>query len=1066
MSSLCKEAPAIKYYLRSRKNGRVCGGADKSLDELHEEGIIYVSGEGIAHLYLETTMMGSKKKKARVADEGNQGGKFLRNGVSSLGTQEPKPVNWMPPAFYVSGEGIVHLNLDSKNKKAVQVNEAYQDSTFISPYPKRLKNGASSSGIKTTEEPKPIYRMSSVEIHALDEDGFLVSCEVTNSEISNPQTRKSKRVKEHRDHKAQLKENNFVRGDVGFKISMFADSSEVGVNGSGISISKSGFGSTSDSETHRNPEAKLVFFKSKRNHLGLTFTKGHLWAFYDEFGMPRRYIRIDHSSGPGDSICASYLDYNEEYAGDRGCSRKASGALSACGTFTVYRKVESINASAISHPLPLSLPIGECTYLIYPRKGDVWAITGKRNLKLTPLHLGSPRIQMYQIVEVLEDYHFGIGTSVVYLVKVNGSYRSLFRRHVNEGVEVSFLIPMKELGRFSHQVPSFRLAGDEIVSGCLELDPSALPLHVENFKDNVDSKIDDEYLSMRFLDLKFYNRLVNFKYHTLWAVYDPRHRIPIKYAKINHSKSSESVVGMSWLEPDPTTEDKKRWYKAGLPIACGKFRSRETIDAQEDLVLSHPVPLKLLGNMQLGKYDCIIYPRTGDVWGIYKDWDMKWSCDSSRGRAELEYEIVEIDGWNNMESAVKVLYLVRVEGFKNLFRRKAKSGVVISFDIPKNDIYRFSHQIPAYRIRRKGDEEILEGSVVLDPQLMSHYVTKSYSFGQSSLSECLTNEERSREIQHPHLAPHCHVEEEKNGIELENQEKTHNRFEFSSTHVTEKMEKRKGTAEEVNLFPHEANLRKQGDRRVRVEGDAIEQETLLLEGETSDIFEQSNIEFHDLDNFDSSKNYELDQIWALYDDLDGMPRSYARINRFIPTELKLEVTLLEPHAVAEEELQWVMEENLPMSCGTFRSSTSTIIKEMPLFSHQVVCGEGKTVRRSFYKIFPRKGEIWAIYRDWDPNWTHTDIKNNLHYRMIEVVSDYTEESGVTVAGIIRVEGFRTIYQRHLHDGFGLFKQFSRRQLLRFSHRVPAVRLSGYEKNGVPTGSWKLNSAAVVTHYPS
>ncbi|KAF8400057.1 hypothetical protein HHK36_015932 [Tetracentron sinense] len=234
------------------------------------------------------------------------------------------------------------------------------------------------------------------------------------------------------------------------------------------------------------------------------------------------------------------------------------------------------------------------------------------------------------------------------------------------------------------------------------------------------------------------------------------------------------------------------------------------------------------------------------TWGIYKDWDMKWSCDSSRGRRELEYEIVEIDGWNNMESVVKVLYLVRVEGFKNLFRRKTKSGVVISFEIPKNDLYRFLHQIPDYRIRRK---------------------------------ECLTNEEK-REIQPPHLALHCPVEEEKNGIELENQEKTHNRFEFSSTHLTEKMEKRKGTAEEVNLFPHEANLRKQGDGRVRVEGGAIEQEMLLLEGETGDIFEQSNFEFHDLDNFDSSKNYELDQIWALYDDLDGMPRSYEQLHPY------------------------------------------------------------------------------------------------------------------------------------------------------------------------------------------
>ncbi|ONK70802.1 uncharacterized protein A4U43_C04F1690 [Asparagus officinalis] len=173
---------------------------------------------------------------------------------------------------------------------------------------------------------------------------------------------------------------------------------------------------------------------------------------------------------------------------------------------------------------------------------------------------------------------------------------------------------------------------------------------------------------------------------------------------------------------------------------------------------------------------------------------------------------------------------------------------------------------------------------------------------------------------------------------------------------------------------------------------------------------------------------EIGQIWAFPNSSDGgFPRSYARIDRIIPIPSPtVEATLLVPETILEEEKQFA-EHGLSLSCGKFKSFGKTITKDIDLFTHEVKCEVEEGEGSCFYRIFPRKGEVWAVY--WDSE-----------YKLVEIASDFSEEDGVNVFGLIKVEGLNGVYQRQLHEGFYLIRCFSRRFMPMFSHRVLATKI--------------------------
>ncbi|ERN06159.1 uncharacterized protein LOC18434349 [Amborella trichopoda] len=771
--------------------------------------------------------------------------------------------------------------------------------------------------------------------------------------------------------------------------------------------------STSSQHEHNDPEVDFFGFEKNRS-IGL-FAKDQVWATYDEHGMPRCYARIDQVLSSNFKLRVAWLEPSFLPGWDMRWKYKSVGFPDGCGIFRIGKKAVVDNHYIFSHIL-FSCEKNEQsrTYNVYPRKGDVWAIYKDWNVTKQYHYLGSPRRHVFQIVEILEDYDHALGSRVAYLIKVEG-FRSLFRRHTSDGVDVVIQIPPTELPRISHQIPAFKTSGDgngSTPEECLELDSCSLPPVIDDFTNRVDPNT-NFCLYTKFLDVKGYGWRDDFGPDQLWAAYDDYDGMPRYYARVNRKLSSDFTVCVTWLEPDPISEEEKRWYRAGLPVACGNFRLKKSTITRQHLMFSH----QLTWQLGISGVHFTIYPKIGDVWAVYKYWHIRWSSGLWRPK-EFEYDMVEVLTNYSRDRGVKVVRLVKVEGHKGVFQRQKDDGVEASFHIMGNELLKFSHQVPAFKIRRGLASALPEGSMVLDPL---------------SIPNCVINELDPSSLEK--IKEMC----EEGGAGIQTKGVTDMRGVQTSDKIENDRVQRE--REEVN----------------RVVGFLAN--PLPPPSPSLDIYDHLNSEFHDFKSIRLLDNFSLDQVWAIYDGSDRMPRSYARVKEIIPVDLKVQVTQLKPHPTLEDEMVWV-EESLPMACGIFREGKSVVTKSVLDFSHLVSCDWSSP--KSFFKILPKKGEVWALYKRWNLGWKHIDLENS-DYQMVEILSDFTEKSSMAVACLIEVEGFRSIFQRHVHEGFELVRKLSRNELMCFSHQVPAFRVKGEEREGIPEGCLELDPASMPVH---
>ncbi|GLJ53984.1 hypothetical protein SUGI_1154500 [Cryptomeria japonica] len=114
----------------------------------------------------------------------------------------------------------------------------------------------------------------------------------------------------------------------------------------------------------------------------------------------------------------------------------------------------------------------------------------------------------------------------------------------------------------------------------------------------------------------------------------------------------------------------------------------------------------------------------------------------------------------------------------------------------------------------------------------------------------------------------------------------------------------------------------------------------------------------------------------------------------------------------------------------------------------------------FVKIFPRKGSVWAIYRNWQSDWDENTPQDVRHeYEIVEVITDFTEKLGGSVLPLAKLDGFTAVYQRK-QMGSQAVRWILKTQFLRFSHHIPARRLLGNEAQQLPKGCWELDPAAM------
>ncbi|CAI9294887.1 unnamed protein product [Lactuca saligna] len=214
-------------------------------------------------------------------------------------------------------------------------------------------------------------------------------------------------------------------------------------------------------------------------------------------------------------------------------------------------------------------------------------------------------------------------------------------------------------------------------------------------------------------------------------------------------------------------------------------------------------------------------------------------------------------------------------------------------------------------------------------------------------------------------------------------------------------------------------------------------------------------DFHDFDMDRSEEVFKPKQIWAIYDEEDGMPRLYCLIRQVISLKpFQLYISYLNSRTDSEfGSVKWI-ESGFTKSCGSFRVFHSDIVDQVNIFSH--LLGREKAGRGGCVKIYPKSGDIWAVYRNWSVNWNRKTPKEVRHqYEMVEVVEDYSEELGVCVTNLVKLKGYKTVYQRDIMNGSFWIP---RKEMLRFSHQVPSCLLRGQALN-LPDGCWDLDPAA-------
>ncbi|KAJ8529443.1 hypothetical protein K7X08_036278 [Anisodus acutangulus] len=208
---------------------------------------------------------------------------------------------------------------------------------------------------------------------------------------------------------------------------------------------------------------------------------------------------------------------------------------------------------------------------------------------------------------------------------------------------------------------------------------------------------DDKGFEEFFCDFKMDRSMGKFQVNQVWAVYGQNSTFPKTYALVKKIVPAPFKLHVVLLEACAGPN-------SAAQSVCGTFKvQNEKHQVYAPSSFSHVAKaVSINGN----RFE--IYPREGEIWALYKSLK-KPGLDPDK----FEYEIVEVI--ENSKDRIKVSSMVRVNGFKSVFRspRKQRSNSVI-FEIQKDGFWRFSHQIPAFQLSgEKGG--VLRGCWELDP---------------------------------------------------------------------------------------------------------------------------------------------------------------------------------------------------------------------------------------------------------------------------------------------------------------------------------------------------------------
>ncbi|GAU30896.1 hypothetical protein TSUD_381100 [Trifolium subterraneum] len=477
----------------------------------------------------------------------------------------------------------------------------------------------------------------------------------------------------------------------------------------------------------------------------------------------------------------------------------------------------------------------------------------------------------------------------------------------------------------------------------------------------------------------------------IWAAYDDIDAMPRFYAIIKKVFSPGFKLQITWLEADPNDKDECKWIEEKLPNACGKYKLGTTVTTKNQQMFSHQTLCE-----KFDRTTFKVYPRKGETWALFKNWDIKWYMDA-KSHQKYDFEFVEILSDYVEGAGVIVAYLAKLKGFVSLYSRVTE-GRNCSFQIPPAELFRFSHRVPSFKMTGKERAGVPVGSYELDPiSLPMEEVAATDDVEVMVESTAKVNLDRSNLV-----------------------------------------EKKKDPVDHID-------------------------DVSAPSASAADSFEVPDPSFYQFDDVRSHEKFEAGQIWAFYGDEDELPRYYGQIKevRRIDSTIELQVIYLTDCWLSNKVVRWD-DKDMIISCGRFKVKPNGKLctyNNTNSVSHQVhanVVGRNKN-----YEIFPRKGEIWALYRGWTTKLKRSDLKN-CEYDIVEVTED--GYSWTDVLFLEKVSGYSSVFKCKLSNaGKKMNMTIDRTELLRFSHQIPAFKLTAEHDSNLK-GFWELDPSAMPVHY--
>ncbi|XP_028754649.1 uncharacterized protein LOC114714121 [Neltuma alba] len=218
-------------------------------------------------------------------------------------------------------------------------------------------------------------------------------------------------------------------------------------------------------------------------------------------------------------------------------------------------------------------------------------------------------------------------------------------------------------------------------------------------------------------------------------------------------------------------------------------------------------------------------------------------------------------------------------------------------------------------------------------------------------------------------------------------------------------------------------------------------------------------DFYDFDKDRVERSFKKGQVWAVYDDDDGMPRNYALIDEVVSVNpFEVRISWLDLQNSGDEKITSWEKRGFRVSCGRFKVARKTSINSVNIFSHVVDCEQAA---REAYIIYPKKGSVWALYNETVPGieGRSVAVPSKRCYDIVVFLTSYNEITGLSMAYLGKVTGYKTIFKRQ-EMGSHAITYLERDDFWSVSHQIPARKLSGTETPELLRDSWELDPASL------